>query len=247
MLIMRYLNAASLVILMSAFVHASPMESIERRSFVDPIKHGNYGRSLGKIYRYHEVSDGLFAGVTPEDWDDTVHVKGAWLAKRSETNESPPSLDVDLFNRDISSACATGLACAKAAAQVLGSPLYQLGVYLLNKVREYGPQVLDTLNRPFWANFAGVGGQNFVVTGIFKLIERKSDNPPPVEQCSLDYSQVDLMTQMVAMACSSNPERRAFSQSITLPDGSVYELNMAAAPGQTLSDSDVCDAPNTGS
>ncbi|KAF5576005.1 hypothetical protein FPCIR_12851 [Fusarium pseudocircinatum] len=134
-----------------------------------------------------------------------------------------------------------------AAAQVLGSPLYQLGMYLFNKVREYGPQLLDSLNRPFWANFAGVGGQNLLVTGIFKLIEKKSDNPPPVEQCSLDYSQVDLMTQMVAMACSSNPERRAFSQSITLPDGSVYELNMAAAPGQTLSDSDVYDAPTTGS
>ncbi|RBQ72313.1 hypothetical protein FVER14953_13667 [Fusarium verticillioides] len=246
MLIMRYLNATSLVILMSTFVHASPMESIERRSFVDPIKHGNYGRSLGKIYRYHEVSDGFFAGVAPEDWDDTVHVKGAWLAERSETNDSPPS-DLDLFNRDISSACATALECAKATGQALGSTLYQLSEPFIEKLKEKGPQVMDTLNQPFWANLGGVGGQNFVVTGIFKLIEKLTDKPPPVEQCSLDFSQVDLMKQMVAMACSSNPERKAFSQSITLPDGSVYELNMAAAPGQTLSDSDVCDAPNTGS
>ncbi|PNP76106.1 hypothetical protein FNYG_10664 [Fusarium nygamai] len=220
MLIMRYLNAASLIILMSTFVHASPMESIERRSFVDPIKHGNYGRSLGKIYRYHEVSDGLFAGVAPEDWDDT----GRYL--------------FCLRN------C---IGCAKATGQALGSTLYQLSEPFIEKLKEKGPQVMDTLNQPFWANLGGVGGQNFVVTGILKLIEKLTDKPPPVEQCSLDFSQVDLMKQMVAMACSSNPERKAFSQSITLPDGSVYELNMAAAPGQSLSDSDVCDAPTTGS
>jgi hypothetical protein len=166
------------------------------------------------------------------------------LAERSETNDSPPP-DLDLFNRDISSACATALECAKATGEALGSTLYQLSESFIEKLKEKGPQVMDTLNQPFWANLGGVGGQNFVVTGIFKLIEKLTDNPPPVEQCSLDFSQVDLMKQMVAMACSSNPERKAFSQSITLPDGSVYELNMAAAPGQSLHDSDVCDAPNT--
>ncbi|KAG4253687.1 hypothetical protein FPRO03_07647 [Fusarium proliferatum] len=240
---MRFVSAASLLVLLSNFVHSSPLESIERRSLADTLQHGNYGRSNGKIYRYHEVRAGLFAGVAPEDWDNSVHVRGAALTERSDTNESPPSLDSNLLHRDISSACATGLQCAKSSATALGSTLYQLSGAFIDKLKQIKPEVMDTLNQPFWANLAGVGGQNFIVTGLFLLIEGKSDKPPPVQQCSLENSQEDLLRQLIAQACSSNPERKAFSQSITLPDGSIFELKMAAAPGNVLSDSDTCGAP----
>ncbi|KAF9777762.1 hypothetical protein IL306_004330 [Fusarium sp. DS 682] len=241
---MRYVNAAPFVALMTSFmaiVNSSPLESIERRSLVDPVQHGNYGRSLGKVYRYHEVRDGLFAGVAPEDWDDSG------LTERSDTNQSPSSVDSDLFNRDLSSACSSGLKCAKASATALGSTLYQLSSGFIEKLKEIRPEVMNTLNQPFWANLAGVGGQNFIVTGIFAAIDKKSDSPPPVQQCSLANSQEDLLKLLIAKGCSSNPERKSFSYSITLPDGSIFELRMAAAPGRNLSDSETCGAPATGS
>ncbi|KAF4451000.1 hypothetical protein F53441_5947 [Fusarium austroafricanum] len=245
---MRFVNAASLIVLMSNFVHSSPLESIERRSLVDTLQHGNYGRSNGKIYRYHEVHDGLFAGVAPEDWDDSVHVRGALLTERSDTNESPPSLDSNLLHRDISSACKTKLVCAVSSAASLGSSIYQYSGDFINKLREVkGSDVMDGLNQPFWANLAGVGGQNVLVTAIFYLVQKGTDKPPPVQQCSKANSQEDLLRQMITQACSSSPERTGFAQSITLSDGSVFELRMAAGPGHNLSDSQTCGAPSKGS
>ncbi|KKZ65276.1 hypothetical protein EMCG_08884 [[Emmonsia] crescens] len=50
--------------------------TIQERALTDPIGHGNYGNFVDEIWRYQEVSDGLFAGVKPEDWDDSVHKRG---------------------------------------------------------------------------------------------------------------------------------------------------------------------------
>ncbi|KAF4992235.1 hypothetical protein FDECE_13772 [Fusarium decemcellulare] len=245
---MRLLNTATFLLWLSGavgIVHASPVENIEKRSLVDPIQHGNYGRSLGKIYRYHEVSDGLFAGVAPEDWDDSVHVRRSWSTEGFDSGQYSPVDESALATRQngIASACKTGLTCAKATFASTAATLYGLSEQFIDKLKEKGPLVMNTLNQPFWANFAGVGGQNFIVTGIFSQVEKKSDKPPPPEQCSMNNSQEDLLRQLIMFGCSSNPERKAFSQSITLPDGSVFVLNMTAAPGHNLSDSDTCGAP----
>lgn len=104
--------------------------------------------------------------------------------------------------------------------------------------------VMNLLNQPFYANFAGVGGQNFVVTGIFTLIEQGSGGGGSApEDCSTNRSQEELLRELIAMGCLNNPERAAFTQEIVFPDGSRFHLNMAAAPGRSLNDSNVCDAP----
>jgi hypothetical protein len=136
------------------------------------------------------------------------------------------------------------LRCATAFFSSAADTLHSLGMMFVDQLTRHDSQVMRLLNQPFYANFAGVGGQNFVVTGIFTLIENGSgggDSAP--EDCSNNRSQEDLLRALIAMGCANNPERAAFTQEVVFPDGSKFHLNMAAAPGRSLNDSNVCGAP----
>lgn len=71
---MKYFNLTSLLLvsgwsITQAQALAVP-EDIERRSQTDSPGHGNYGRFGEEVIRYHEIRDGLFTGIDPEEWDD---------------------------------------------------------------------------------------------------------------------------------------------------------------------------------
>jgi hypothetical protein len=64
------------IYLLPLLAWASPFEqpralmSVEERSYTDELMHGNYRRIGGEIYRMHQLDDGLFTGVKPDEWDE---------------------------------------------------------------------------------------------------------------------------------------------------------------------------------
>lgn len=99
---------------------------------------------------------------------------------------------------------------------------------------------------PTFANFVGVGGQNFVVS---LWTESKAAPAAPagtevnMTTCSATLSEKDLLMALVSRACT-DPPTGTFSMNLTYPDGSSVTVHMAAAPGTGINGSTVCQAPN---
>lgn len=101
-----------------------------------PSLHGSFGEINGKTVRYHQIAHGILAGVLPEDWDDSVHVKddtvlewgdsypvdfGVGVGSEFAADLSNWELDTsanpvdprDIFDRDFRATCSAGLQCAR--------------------------------------------------------------------------------------------------------------------------------------
>jgi hypothetical protein len=49
-------------------------------------QHGMISNYQGQMYKWHQVAEGAWRGIAPEDWDDNVHIKNDTVIKYSETD-----------------------------------------------------------------------------------------------------------------------------------------------------------------
>lgn len=161
-----------------------------------------------------------------------------------------------LENRDLEAVCTVVLQCAEAAGEELqrrGADLLNLGERMISKVVvDLGPQFLDLLKdpevyKPALAGFIGIGGATFVAQLSLKLIEPGLPGGSPEEAqslpvCAPSMSHQDIANALNLKACQSFPERNTYEQSITMPDGSSWSFSFSAAPGENLSQADICVA-----
>lgn len=154
------------------------------------------------------------------------------------------------------SVCTVILQCAETAGDTLqaaGADLLNLGERMISKVVvDLGPQFLEVLKdpevyKPALSAFIGVGGQAFIVQLSMKLIEPglpggSPADAQPLEVCDPSMSHEDIAKSLNLKACQSFPERNSYEQMVKMPDGSSWSFSISAAPGQSLSQSDICAA-----
>lgn len=180
--------------------------------------------------------------------------------KRAVANKPPGYTPVpavsDLEDRDLEGVCTVVLDCAETAGNELqkaGADLLNLGERMISKVVvDLGPQFLELLKdpevyKPALAGFIGIGGATFAAQLSLKLIEPGLPGGSPedaqsLEVCDPSMSHEDIAKALNRKACQSFPERNSYEQSVKMPDGSKWAFSLSAAPGENLSQSDICAA-----
>jgi hypothetical protein len=245
-----------------------PADIIQRANS-DPMEHGNYGQAGGQVWRFHQVAKGIFQGVPPEEWDDNgrcpvfsspvsadteflVHIRNDTqpnLPTMEELYASPPPLNSpqaspnparSLDVRAERSTCLDRVTCTAATG---GTALWGASKWLATEVKSLGSDAWDGLNKPFFANLAGVGGQNLAITMLTTYALNKNGKAEPAQDCSTQMSQLDLLDALVQKICTQNPKATAFSVDVPYPDGSVRTLHVNSGNGTNLGGADVCGAP----
>ncbi|KAH9886519.1 hypothetical protein F4778DRAFT_798225 [Xylariomycetidae sp. FL2044] len=233
--------------------------TIEERSFTDPLAHGNFGRAAGKIWKYHQVGDGLFTGVDPDEWDDSVHVKRGMLPTTSldyARDDGSSDDDVELAARQSQTwtqACQYAIGCTLLAGWTLkeaiksipgtvSSPEKTQAVFqaLFDKAKSAGKTTLKSFDRPFFANMLGVGAQNVIVTAWTSTSGKSDDGGDAAAgKCTEASSEEATMIQMMRGACEEKGDLSSFTTTLKM-HGVTFELNMAMAPGESIPDSAYC-------
>lgn len=146
------------------------------------------------------------------------------------------------------------LECAEAVGDKLqeaGSTLLNLGERFISKiVVDLGPQFLELLQdpevyKPALAGFIGIGGSAFIVQLSVKAIPVGGGSPEKgqsLQVCDPSLSHEDIAKSLNIKACQSSPERNSYELTVKMPDGSSWSFSLSAAPGQSLAQSDICEA-----
>jgi len=136
---------------------------LRSRGLNDTLAHGNYGVAGGQVWRYHQIRDGIFQGVSPEDWDDNSEsylIWGSVLSANSiacsvhTQNDEPHGVnmtmeerdlnELSLDRRDLNPTCKSVLNCAMAMGSGLQTSVsYICGGFtnIVEKVR--GANIMD--------------------------------------------------------------------------------------------------------
>jgi len=245
---MAIFNAArilSILAVVSGAVQHAHARAVETLPENMSLSHGATTMYGDQVYKLHQVGDGLFAGVKEEDWDDKIHVRNAEALPYVEAR-SVALPEGHLFARDdVNPQCQSMLSCASPLWDAAKkTTMFTMAMTLVDQLVDKDSAVMSFLNQPFYANLLGVGGQNFYITAFYTIIEHATGGGNSAhEDCSNSQSQEELLRALIALGCQNNPERSAFSYEAIYPDGSKWELRMAATPGTSLNDSNVCDAP----
>lgn len=144
------------------------------------------------------------------------------------------------------STCGSALTCAiNTGGDFLGGVCY-VTRYVVDGVKAAFPSaksIGEFLDRPFVANFVGVGGQNALVTWVFHETTDSGAGVAP-ETCSSQQTELDLVQTLVQLLCKASPDStNDATQSLRLPDGSVFTVSLSLAEGSTVGGTTVCGAP----
>ncbi|KLJ06173.1 hypothetical protein EMPG_10402 [Blastomyces silverae] len=218
---MKTISFSTLVLSLTyatGIVDALVTRTIHERAKTDPVGHGNYGNFEDEIWRYQEISDGLFVGVKPEEWNDSIHKRGVLPPEVHDLRSRATTTEVEdlLLQRDLIDQCNVGMRCAYRKAEKTAISMRKGAGVLLTKIKEtYGPNFWGFLQKPFMANLAGVGLQNVIVTASF----RGAGNGGGIKQCSTTGTDADAFLEMLKLVDNKDLNISAMKMEITTPNG----------------------------
>ncbi|PGH04021.1 hypothetical protein GX51_03691 [Blastomyces parvus] len=210
----------------TGIVDALVARTIQERANTDPIGHGNYGNFENEIWRYQEVSDGLFVGVKPEEWNDSIHKRGVLPPEVHDLQSRATMMEEDnhLFERDLEGQCMIGYRCVHRAAKNTATWIVDAGHHFVNRVvQTHGPNFWESLQRPFMSTLVGIGIQNVVITGIFHGLE----NAGGAKQCSTAGTDADAVLAILKLLDSKDRNVNSVKFEITTPGGQKGIVSIA--------------------
>ncbi|KIW70430.1 hypothetical protein PV04_02700 [Phialophora macrospora] len=112
--------------------------------------HGAYGMFDGAEYRWHQIYDGTWIGVDPDEWDDTIHMPNdappPWSGYTTETVANASSLN----ERDlVAKICSAGNVCLAATQNAVYNLRTAATQFFTNLARsQKAESVLNFLSKP---------------------------------------------------------------------------------------------------
>ncbi|KAF2152068.1 hypothetical protein K461DRAFT_313817 [Myriangium duriaei CBS 260.36] len=230
-----------------------------RSRVMNTVAENPYGYEHGKLatygnvtYRWHQIGANGWQGISPEQWDDHVHVK----SYESIDTTTPTQALARRHSRDISirepstlyernfvyASCARVVNCALA---VIDGSKYHLGevargyaIGVENRAR--GQAIWGFLNNPVvLAYTVQIGGA--AISGAISAI---TTNRIQASSCSTRKTDVDAIVSAINDGASQHPER-AISTTISLAGGGFGTIRMEAVPTGQRGDGNTCGAPST--
>ncbi|KAI9748420.1 MAG: hypothetical protein M4579_007234 [Chaenotheca gracillima] len=214
---------------------------VKRAASPGTIQHGDFGDVDGKTYRYHQVANGVWRGVDPNDWDDKVHVKNDAALNVSPKSKTRDLILDELDERDFTGTCKAALSCAIGLASNAKWGCVQVVdqlVSLATAANNNSPQIWEFLNQPF---IVAVTVGSPAVAGVVSAFTSKKISSQPVASCSTVSTEADVIASAVKAALSLANDT-AIQLNFTLPDGSIIQMSMQTTQYGTQGQ---CSAPST--
>ena len=212
-------------LVLMAFCSLALAAVIERME--SKILHGNHFTMDGRTWRYHQIYAGVWRGIDPNEWDDTVHIANH---KELDYSDYPyQSLQSrSLESRDLRTTCKAAVACVGTAARFAQESISEnwdaimRSVYFITTA-QFIKKIWDFLNQPFIATVVGPASSNVgMITGWKGLnVARASLDTAKTESAEDDASNA----AGGAAAGSSAPSRGMLEAEKTDPPAQCSNLN----------------------
>ncbi|KAJ9610354.1 hypothetical protein H2200_005131 [Cladophialophora chaetospira] len=179
-----------------------------RRRQNGAMSHGSYGRFDGAEYRWHQIYDGTWVGVDPNEWDDAIHVQNdalpPWIDYMPDAVTNTSSLE----RRDlVANICKAGNVCL-AATQNTVYNIRTAATQFFTALRQTqaADNVLSFLSKPVIQKIAidgVVGGAVQGLVGAFVQKAQTKDGPPTlttgVSETSVCSTQKDPLDAVILL------------------------------------------------
>ena len=243
--------------------------SIEQE--ITAIQHGSYGSIGDRTWKYHQIYKGMWRGISPDQWDDKIHVKNDGELDISKRDFIVSGLNNTLEDRDLRSLCRSALLCCAVSTGGAGTAIrnkWDEFLNVLTAVNNNKSNIWEFLNQPFIVNLIGSTPAWFGAVMTDKIYLHQIANTPPgstpntasgsnlntapgstqsgmpISSCSTQNTELDVALAIVKEAFASaaaNP-CNYLQTDLTLPDGQVFSLSLASTPKP---DKGGCGSPPT--
>jgi hypothetical protein len=126
-------------------------------------QHGAISNHQGQTYKWHQVTEGAWRGIAPEDWDDNIHIKNDTVIKYSETDPmdfsmSSPNTALSLHDPGclakrnlLFATCGFLRTCVLGVTDATAYSYSIVGNAFINKVLSLGSSVASVSAADLWA------------------------------------------------------------------------------------------------
>ncbi|OQV05052.1 hypothetical protein CLAIMM_09850 [Cladophialophora immunda] len=181
--------------------------SLRRRQY-GTMGHGAYGMFEGVEYRWHQIYDGMWVGVDPSEWDDTVHTQNnappPWVGPTTEPTTSTSTLK----ERDlVANICKAGNACLTATQNAAFNIRTAATQFFTNLAQTQQAQaVLNFLSKPVIQKVTIEGVLNGAISGLVGgfVQQAAAPNGPPtltagVSETSVCSTEKDALDAVISL------------------------------------------------